>query len=283
MFILMAQIHLTRDPHSSLYEQLNERKEWTLANRPRGSESWYPLSSVQREIWYDQSLDPDLPDRVLQKTPSSFDVSVWELFWPLMTGARLVFAKPGGQRDNEYLCALIQTEAITTLHFVPPMLQAFLDTPEAERCLSLRQVFCSGEELLAGQVARFFQVLPHCALHNLYGPTEAAVDVTWHPCTRATARLDRVPIGRPIANTRIYVLDPHRQPTPVGVPGELHIGGAGLARGYLNRPELTAERFIPDPFSGEPGARLYRTGDLVRYRPDGNLERRLPITSFRCA
>jgi len=209
-------------------------------------------------------------DRVLQKTPFSFDVSVWEFFWPLMTGARLVVAQPGGHQDSAYLVQLIREQAITTLHFVPSMLQVFLDEPDLTALSCLRQVMCSGEALPFELQERFYSRL-ECQLHNLYGPTEAAVDVTFWACERdGTRRI--VPIGRPIANTQIHVVDAGWQPTPVGVPGELLIGGVGLARGYLGRPELTADKFVPDPFSLSSGARLYRTGDLARWLPDGSIE-----------
>jgi amino acid adenylation domain-containing protein len=233
---------------------------------------------VNRLLWMQEAyrLGPD--DRVLQKTPFSFDVSVWEFFWPLLAGARLVMAPPGAHQDPARLAALIQEHRITTLHFVPSMLQVFLEQPGlAAACRSVRRVFASGEALPFELEERFLARLPGVALHNLYGPTEASVDVTFHACRRGGDR-QLVPIGRPIANTSILLLDRHLDPVPAGVPGELHIGGVGLARGYLGRPELTAERFIPDPWSdrygwrGQPGARLYKTGDLARFRPDGEIE-----------
>lgn len=225
---------------------------------------------VNRLCWMQEAFGLTAADRVLQKTPCSFDVSVWEFFWPLMTGAQLVFAKPDGHRDSAYLARLIREAGITTLHFVPPMLQAFLDEPEAADCGSLRRVICSGQELPATLQRRFFDVLPHAELHNLYGPTEAAVDVTWHRCRPDNARAF-VPLGRPIANTAIYILDERRQPVPFGVAGELYIGGVQVGLGYLNRPELTAARFVEDPFGGR-GARMYRTGDLARVHPNGEIE-----------
>ncbi|NJN68213.1 MAG: AMP-binding protein, partial [Chloroflexaceae bacterium] len=207
---------------------------------------------------------------MLQKTPNSFDVSVWEFFWPLMTGACLVVARPGGHQDSTYLVRLIQEQEITTLHFVPSMLQLFLQEPGVEGCRSLRRVICSGEALPMDLQQRCFARLG-AELHNLYGPTEAAVDVTWWPCQREDPRRS-VPIGFPIYNIQIYVLDAAFQPVPIGVPGELFIGGVGLAQGYAHRPALTAEKFVPNPYGVEPGARLYRTGDLVRYLPDGAIE-----------
>lgn len=206
---------------------------------------------------------------VLQKTPYSFDVSVWEFFWPLMTGARLVVASPELHKDSQGLIELIRREHITTIHFVPSMLQAFVDTPGVEHCTSLKRVICSGEALSADLVQRFQQKLP-AGLHNLYGPTEASVDVSYWACP-PSCQETAIPIGKPIANLRLYILDRSLNPVPIGTPGELHIGGIGLGRGYLNRPDLTAERFIPDPF-GPAGSRLYKTGDLTRYRPDGNIE-----------
>jgi amino acid adenylation domain-containing protein len=221
-----------------------------------------------RLAWMQERYRLDAGDRVLQKTSAGFDVSVWELCWPLLTGARLVLARPGGQRDVAYLVDLINRTGVTTLHFVPPMLDAFLDHPDSGGCRGVRRVICSGEELPGRLVRRFFDRFATAELHNLYGPTEAAIDVSSWQCAR-DATGDRVPIGHPIANTRLHILDRDLQPVPVGVAGELHIGGTGLARGYLGRPGLTAERFVPDPFA--PG-RLYRTGDLARYRADGAIE-----------
>ena len=213
-------------------------------------------------------LTPD--DRVLQKTPFSFDVSVWEFFWPLLTGARLVMAEPGGHKNAAYLRHIIEQEQITVMHFVPPMLQIFLAEPELERCTSLRKVFCSGEALGFELQQQFFTRLK-AELYNLYGPTEAAVDVTHWTCVQNSEH-KVVPIGMPIANTQIHLLAPNYEPVPIGVAGELHIGGVNLARGYHANPGLTAEKFVPNPFANEPGARLYKTGDLARYLPDGSIE-----------
>ncbi|OCW20038.1 non-ribosomal peptide synthetase [Pseudomonas sp. S3E12] len=223
---------------------------------------------VNRLLWMQDAYGLKAHDAVLQKTPFSFDVSVWEFFWPLFTGARLVMARPGGHKDPAYLCAVIEAERITTLHFVPSMLDVFLAHGDVSHAAGLQQVMCSGEALPGSLVRRFKQQLPGIGLYNLYGPTEAAVDVTAWNCARPDAA-DNTPIGKPIANTRLYVLDGQLQPVPLGVVGELFIGGVQVARGYLNRPELTAERFLKDPFT--PG-RLYRTGDLGRYLPDGNIE-----------
>ncbi|WP_416769356.1 amino acid adenylation domain-containing protein [Pseudomonas sp. RHF3.3-3] len=228
---------------------------------------------VNRLLWMqdEYGLTPD--DAVLQKTPFSFDVSVWEFFWPLFTGARLVMARPQGHKDPLYLSEVIQAEQITTLHFVPSMLDVFLAHGDAERCASVKRVMCSGEALPGSVVRRFKAQLPGAELHNLYGPTEAAVDVTaWNCAGPIEQTPDNTPIGKPIANTRMYLLDPQMQPVPLGVVGELYIGGVQVARGYLNRPELTAERFLDDPFSTTPEARMYRTGDVGRYLADGNIE-----------
>ncbi|MEL7158428.1 MAG: amino acid adenylation domain-containing protein, partial [Actinomycetota bacterium] len=227
---------------------------------------------ANRLQWMQEHLQLTAADAVLQKTPFSFDVSVWELFWPLQVGARLVLARPGGHRDPAYLRQLVAERGITALHFVPSMLRLFLDHDAAPAARELpagvRHVVCSGEALTAELRDRFVRRWPGPELHNLYGPTEAAVDVTWWRC-RPTDRSAVVPIGRPVANTRIHVLDHRRQPVPIGVAGELCIGGVQVAQGYLRRPELTAERFVDEP--GGSG-RLYRTGDLARWRDDGQLE-----------
>ncbi|HXO28551.1 MAG TPA: AMP-binding protein, partial [Thermoanaerobaculia bacterium] len=279
---------------------------------------------VNRLLWMQEQYRLAADDRVLQKTPYTFDVSVWELFWPLLVGGRLVMARPGGHRDSAYLLRTIAEQGITTLHFVPSMLRAFLDDA-GQRPLSepppphrLRRVFASGEALSYELQQQFHAVLagawtrscgegssheassreaisreassrdagtsrsPAALLHNLYGPTEAAVDVTWWACDPARPRV--VPIGRPVANTCVHLLDRRGREVPVGVPGELCIGGVQLARGYLGRPGLTAASFVPDPFAGASrggandggagtlGARLYRTGDLARWLPDGVIE-----------
>ncbi|MEV7042938.1 amino acid adenylation domain-containing protein [Amycolatopsis sp. NPDC051061] len=222
---------------------------------------------VNRLLWMQDEYGLTGADRVLQKTPSSFDVSVWEFLWPLITGATEVVARPDGHQDPTYLARLIRERGVTTVHFVPSMLQVFLQEPAAGECTSLRRVLCSGEALPADAVVQFGQVLD-AELHNLYGPTEASIDVTsW----RASAEDTTVPIGRPVWNTRTYVLDAALRPVPPGTAGELYLAGVQLARGYLGRAGLSAERFVADPF-GAPGARMYRTGDLARFRPDGVLE-----------
>ena len=221
--------------------------------------------------WMQDAYGLNASDAVLQKTSYTFDVSVWEFFWPLMTGARLVVARPGGHQDPAYLVDLIAEQKITTIHFVPPMLKLLLEEQHLDTCTSLRRVICSGEALTNELQASFFERFSDVELHNLYGPTEASVDVSFWQCHANTTRRS-VPIGRPIANTQLYILDASGKPAPIGIAGELHIGGIGLARGYLNRAALTAERFIPDPFSTDAGARLYKTGDLARFRPDANIE-----------
>ncbi len=226
-------------------------------------------SAIRNRLRWMQAAYPIGPgDRVLQKTPFSFDVSVWEFFWPLLEGATLVVAEPGGHRDPAYLVRTIQAERITVAHFVPSMLAAFLREPGVEDCTSLRHVVCSGEALPAELAARFTE---RCGarLHNLYGPTEAAVDVTAWTCPPGAVP-DPVPLGAPIANTSVHLLDRHLEPVPPGTPGEIHLAGANLARGYHGRAALTADRFVPDPY-GPPGSRLYRTGDLARRGPDGLL------------
>jgi nonribosomal peptide synthetase DhbF len=221
---------------------------------------------VNRLAWMQAKFGLAADDRVLQKTPFGFDVSVWEFFWPLLAGATLVVARPDGHRDPDYLAELIREEGVTTVHFVPSMLHVFLSTPNAAKCTGLRRVICSGEALPAPLVERFFDTLS-VPLHNLYGPTEAAVDVTCWDCAPQAS----VPIGSPVWNTRIHVLDPLLRPVPVGVRGELYIAGVQVARGYVGRPDLTAERFVADPF-GPAGSRMYRTGDIARWTVDGALE-----------
>ncbi|SIO44250.1 non-ribosomal peptide synthetase [Paraburkholderia phenazinium] len=227
-----------------------------------------------RLVWMQRAYGLTGGETVLQKTPFGFDVSVWEFFWPLMVGARLAIAAPDAHRDPERLAAAIRDYRVSTLHFVPSMLQAFIASGQAARCGdALKRIVCSGEALPADLQLKVAEALPEVALHNLYGPTEAAIDVTAWTCVAEAGR--PVPIGRPIAATQTWVLDARMEPVPQGVPGELYLGGAGLARGYLGRPGLTAERFVPCPFGAvgaAEGARLYRTGDLVRWRADGALD-----------
>ncbi|WP_460972598.1 amino acid adenylation domain-containing protein, partial [Prescottella soli] len=228
-----------------------------------------------RQSMYPMTAD----DVVLQKTPFTFDVSVWEFFWPLQAGARLVIAAPDGHRDPAYLARIMVDRGVTVAHFVPSMLSvfvAFLESeatgdpaqPTAATVTALRNVFASGEALPPQTAARFREI-SGAALHNLYGPTEAAVDVTYHEATAADTAT--VPIGRAVADTDLYVLDEGLRRTPVGSEGELYLAGVQLARGYLQRPDLTADRFVADPY-GAPGDRMYRTGDLVKIGASGELE-----------
>jgi amino acid adenylation domain-containing protein len=238
--------------------------------RPKGAMNEH-RGVVNRLLWMQDQYRLDSRDRVLQKTPFSFDVSVWEFFLPLMSGACLIVAEPDGRKDPVYLLNLIENTRVTILHFVPSMLQSFLDHCPPGRCASLRHIICSGEELTAGLQHRCFECLPHARLSNLYGPTEAAIDVTVWECSQED-RAVRVPIGRPISNIKMYVLDSRRRPVPIGVTGEIYIGGVGVGRGYLNRPDITAERYVPDPFSSDTRARMYKTGDVGRWRSDGAIE-----------
>lgn len=221
-------------------------------------------------LWMDATWPLSAGDAVLQKTPISFDASLWEIFAPLLSGARLVLARPEDHKDAAYLIDAIQTHHITVLQLVPSMLQVLLHMADWKKCTSLRRVYCGGEVLSAELLNRFATQLG-ARLYNLYGPTEATIDATSWEC-EGNVTASTVPIGRPISNVQTYILDTRLQPVPVGVPGELYIGGGGLARGYLNQPRLTAEKFIPNPFSERPGARLYQTGDIARYRADGAIE-----------
>ncbi|HBP4884363.1 TPA: amino acid adenylation domain-containing protein [Pseudomonas aeruginosa] len=235
--------------------------------KPKGAGNRHSALS-NRLCWMQQAYGLGVGDTVLQKTPFSFDVSVWEFFWPLMSGARLVVAAPGDHRDPAKLVELINREGVDTLHFVPSMLQAFLQDEDVASCTSLKRIVCSGEALPADAQQQVFAKLPQAGLYNLYGPTEAAIDVTHWTCVEEGK--DTVPIGRPIANLACYILDGNLEPVPVGVLGELYLAGRGLARGYHQRPGLTAERFVASPFVA--GERMYRTGDLARYRADGVIE-----------
>jgi amino acid adenylation domain-containing protein len=221
-----------------------------------------------RLLWMQQQYGLGPEDRVLQKTPYTFDVSVWEFFWPLIAGACLVVASPGGHLDPEYLAETIRRESITTIHFVPTMLRNFLAETQGQM-LSLKNVICSGEALDRDLIQAWYR-RHDAALHNLYGPAEAAIDVTAYACDPAASGL--VPIGRPISNIRIYILDDSLQPAPVGAPGEIFIAGIGVGRGYIGDAGLTGARFLPDLFADEPGAGMYRTGDRGRYMRDGNIE-----------
>jgi amino acid adenylation domain-containing protein len=251
--------------------------------RPKGALNTH-RAICNRLLWMRDLFSIGPGTVILQKTPVSFDVSVPELFLPFATGARMVLAKPGGHRDPAYLIDLVARRSVTMMHFVPSMLRVFLDQPDVERCRTLTHVMCSGEALPADLCAAFLKRLS-CGFYNLYGPTETAVEVTFWDC-RQPSHTPTVPIGRPIANTQMYVLDAHLQPTPIGVPGELYIGGVQVGRGYHKRAELTAQRFIPDPFTGGTG-RLYKTGDRCRWLSDGTidflgrLDRQVKVRGFR--
>jgi amino acid adenylation domain-containing protein/non-ribosomal peptide synthase protein (TIGR01720 family) len=227
---------------------------------------------LNRLLWMQRTF-PLLPDdRVLQRTPYSFDASIWEIFVPLLAGARLVLASPEGHKDSAYLVATVSQEGVTTLQLVPSQLAVFLSEREVTvGCRSLRRLFCGGEALSGELRRQVFERLPAAVLCNLYGPTETAIDATYHVCSRGEAG-DTVPIGRPLDNLRVALVDRRLQLVPAGRSGELLVGGRSLARGYLDRPDLTAERFIPDPFGKMPGERLYRTGDLARALPAGEIE-----------
>ncbi|MGW7418212.1 non-ribosomal peptide synthetase, partial [Streptomyces sp. NPDC054863] len=225
---------------------------------------------INRLTWMQGAYRLTSDDRVVQKTPFGFDVSVWEFFWPLTEGAAVVMARPGGHRDPVYLAELIQREQVTIAHFVPSMLQVFVAEPTAQGCVSLRAVVCSGEALSVASRDQFHAVLP-IPLHNLYGPTEASIDVTAFTSEPGTDAGGGIPIGRPVWNTRVFVLDAALRPVPTGVAGELYLAGVQLARGYLDRPGPTAERFVANPHGG-PGERMYRTGDLARWNTGGQLE-----------
>lgn len=223
---------------------------------------------MNRLMWMQEEYRLSYQDRVLQKTPYSFDVSVWEFLWPLMYGAGLIILEPGEHRNPAYLVEIIKRHEVSIIHFVPSMLQLFVDQPGSESCISLRDVICSGEALPYQLKEKFSEKL--CAnLHNLYGPTEASIDVTYWNCSEPIGKRI-VPIGRPIWNTQIYVLNTKLQSVPVGVIGELYIGGVGLAKGYLNRDDLTLEKFIANPFRS--GEKMYRTGDLVRFLSEGAID-----------
>ncbi|MEV5898268.1 amino acid adenylation domain-containing protein, partial [Nonomuraea fuscirosea] len=224
---------------------------------------------VNRLAWMQERLRLPQGTRVLQKTSFGFDVSVWEFFWPLLWGGVLVLARPGGHRDAAYLAELIRRERVDVAHFVPSMLEAFLAEPAAAQCGGLRWVACSGEALPVHATRRFAEVLGGVGLENYYGPTEASIEVTAWRCPPGWDG-SSVPIGRPVANTRAYVLDEFLRPVPPGVVGELHIAGIQVTRGYTGRPGLTAERFVACPY-GPGGERMYRTGDRVSWTADGEL------------
>jgi len=224
---------------------------------------------VNRLLWAQDYFGLSTADVVLQKTTYGFDVSVWELLWPLMVGSKLVFARPGGQGDSEYLRGVIESSRVTMIHFVPSMLEAFVKDIELGDCAGLQKILCSGEALRPGMVRACQERLPQAKLYNLYGPTEATVDVSCWSVPEGRSHTGVVPIGQPVANTQLYIVDGNGRPVPVGVPGELWIGGVQVARGYWNRVDLTGERFASNPF-GE--GRVYKTGDIGRWQTDGTIE-----------
>ena len=272
--LLLDQLDLSSQPTHNPAPVLNgENLVYVIytsgsTGKPKGAANRH-RSLYNRLAWMQQAYQLTSTDTVLQKTPFSFDVSVWEFFWPLMMGARLAIAAPGEHREPARLRELICSHQVTTLHFVPSMLQAFMAHDGVAACTSLTRMICSGEALPVDAQNSVFKLLPQAALYNLYGPTEAAIDVTHWTC-RADGS-SQVPIGQPISQTKTYVLDGDLNLAPAGVAGELYLGGIGLARGYLERPALTSERFVADPFDPQ-GGRLYRTGDLVRWNSEGQLE-----------
>ncbi|HWV14493.1 MAG TPA: amino acid adenylation domain-containing protein [Cellvibrio sp.] len=222
-------------------------------------------------LWMDEVYQLKPTDKVLQKTPYTFDVSLWELFLPLISGSKLIMAKPGGHKETGYLIDLINQHQITYTHFVPSMLYLFLLEADQQKCPSLVRILASGEAVSKDLEQRFVKAFPDVELWNLYGPTEAAIHVTYWLCGRGDAS-STVPIGYPLTNTRLYVVDESLKLQPPGVPGELLLAGVQVARGYVNRPDLTQDRFIADPFVQDYPGRVYRTGDLVRMRDDGVVE-----------
>ncbi|HYV13038.1 MAG TPA: amino acid adenylation domain-containing protein [Pyrinomonadaceae bacterium] len=241
--------------------------------RPKGV--MIPHGAIcNRLLWMQSAYPLGVDDSVLQKTVFNFDASVWELFVPLMTGAKIVLARPDGHQDAAYMAEEITRRGVTTLQLVPSMLRVMLDEPGFSQCRTLKRVFCGGEALPLDLQERFYATLD-ADLHNLYGPTEVSIDASSWDCERGSdygTTHGNVPIGRPLANVQIYLLDGRLQPVPYGATGEVYVGGRGLGRGYLGRPDLTAEKFVPDPFGGKPGARLYKTGDLGRLLPQGAIE-----------
>lgn len=225
---------------------------WGVCNNIQFTKDFYPTTHS---------------DRILQISPLGFDVSVWEIFWSLSSGSPLVIPKPDGSKDLAYLIQLIAEQQISQVFFVPSLLRLFLQQLQGKNCPNLKRVFCGGEALSSELMQQFFQHF-NCELHNLYGPTETSIDASCWQCSPDTDHVI-IPIGRPTANTKLYILDRHLQPVPIGITGELYIGGKQVARGYLNQPELTAEKFMDNPFDE---GKFYKTGDLVRYLPDGNIE-----------
>ncbi|MCK4608033.1 MAG: amino acid adenylation domain-containing protein, partial [Gammaproteobacteria bacterium] len=269
------------------WHQITKNSPQNIAKKPKPSSPCYIIYTsgstgepkgvinihkglMNRIYWMQQQYKLTKTDVVLQKTPYSFDVSVWEFVWPLISGAQLTIAKPNGHNDPKYLQNIISQSKITTLHFVPSMLKTFISNINPQQCRSIKRIICSGEEL-SWQTQQDVLKKLNIDLYNLYGPTEASIDVTYWHCNK-NYQDQKVPIGKPITNTKIYILDNALQMVPIGITGELYIGGDGLALGYLNQPELTKQRFIKNPFSSNPKSRLYKTGDLAKWLPDGNIE-----------
>src|SRR5262249_51604300 len=238
--------------------------------RPKGVMSTH-RGMCNLVLWMQEAFPLTPNDRMVQRTAFSFDASIWEFFWPLICGATLVVASPEAQKDGELLLTTLVEEQITVLQIVQSLLDFLLEMDGIRQCGALNHVFCGGESLSRSVYERFYRLPLTARLHNVYGPTEASMHVTHYDCP-PLAEDKPVPIGAPIGTTCMYVLDGNLQPVPIGVPGSLYIGGVALARGYLNRQELTAERFIPNPFPASGGESLYLTGDLARYREDGNIE-----------
>ena len=261
--------HASTDPSVTLHGEHLAYVIYTSGStgRPKGAAIRHD-ALTNCMVWMQETYQLTDTDAVLHKAPFGFDVSVWEIFWPLSVGARLVIAQPGDHRDPERIIELIQRHGVTTLNFVPSMLKAFLAYPDVKAKTRLKHIMCGGEAVPASLQKDVAECLDGANLHDLYGPTETTIHVTHWWCRDDDHR--QIPIGRPISGTRTYIMDDDLNLVPQGVAGELYLGGVSLARGYLNRSDLTAERFIADPF--HEGERLYRTGDLVRWREDGQLE-----------
>jgi len=262
-----ANLSITIKPNQLAYMMYTSGS----TGKPKGAMNEH-RGVVNRLCWAKDYYQVTPEDAVLQKTTFCFDVSVWELLLPLLAGSKLVFANPEGHKDNAYLKDIIKQQKITVIHFVPSMLEVFLPALHKGDCPGLKKVLCSGEALKPSQALLFREKLPGSELHNLYGPTEAAIDVTFWKMPETTGDINLVPIGRPVANTSIYILNKENDIAPIGCSGEIYIGGVQVGRGYLGLPELTTEKFVPDPFSDEAGARMYKTGDLGRWLTDGNIE-----------
>jgi amino acid adenylation domain-containing protein len=220
--------------------------------------------------WMQRRFPLTTIDRVVQKTPFSFDASVWEFYAPLLTGAQLIMAEPGGHADPAYLVQLIKEQKVTTLQLVPTLLERLLEEPGIEECVSLRRVFCGGEALSVSLTEHFHEKFSAVEFGNLYGPTEVTIDSVYWVYEEQAGRTT-IPIGKQVSNTQAYVLDEGMRAVPIGVTGELYLGGESVGHGYWQRAGLTADRFVPNPYSTTPGARLYRTGDVVRWNEAGDL------------